>query len=757
MLTCRFTLNRHCAPNQTPLTILLLANLWLANLAFGQSQPNPLRYKFNAGTELEYEFSGSADVDGTANEFSGLAKYKITAIDVSMNLSGRPLDKVRAGQSTSTAFAVTADGYMLTCAHCVLGAESITVKTAEGSLTAAIVDVNKKLDLAVIKVDTKHLPTIALGKDHNVELAQDVRAFGYPLSNVLGSSVKIARGAVSGFLNKQATEIYQIDVAVNPGNSGGPLVDDCGIAVGVVNAKLRGVAISKIGFSVPIAYACQILDKHKIKYRTQNQAKTLSGPDLAKRVTPAVFLVSARHGADGFQTHSNFQIACSGHIDNNDRVRHFLSQAIFDRDGIQLDSHLDKNIPFVFSNVCELPFEWLTPYVVDAWEDTHAISLQLPKKNSRTKHDLFLDHFHRHHMPGDLFDDFPELQPFDDRLLPDLRRGRSETLPGERTLCYQIKGRNQNKIRIERKETLRAIETDNDSPQFEFPNTRQLVFDSKRGLFTECQMEGNIKHVEEGKETNISVTFSFNLVGEKKSLPVIAGKPRNGQPNTANRAHSPVDTTPRKPAVKIRQPKQPDQLLIDFMNKKSLATNDQLLVLNRLKTERFELQEEQRRQLVPLVVSLADSKNRSIHKPAIEALMTLEAQSAVPFLARELEKANRFSRRSWISKLKQTEHQDAATSLCQALESDYSDTTIKQALKEMGQVAELPVLVLLRRQRNDAKACKSLLDILQTIGSTQTHKAIRAWIIDEHWRPNKDTRALVRRLLDVDDDPFDIN
>ena len=103
----------------------------------------------------------------------------------------------------------------------------------------------------------------------------------------------------------------QVDVAVNFGNSGGPLLDDTGSVVGVVNAKLSGQRIAKVGFAVPIDDACKMLDRHQIAYNKDASTKKISGVELAKRVTPAVLFIKAKVGPEASRA-NNYRLSANG-------------------------------------------------------------------------------------------------------------------------------------------------------------------------------------------------------------------------------------------------------------------------------------------------------------------------------------------------------------------------------------------------------------------------------------------------------------
>jgi len=151
------------------------------------------------------------------------------------------------------------DGQILTNAHVVDGAASLTVTLDSGNKTPArILGLDPVLDLALLRVDsTAALPTARLGDSAAVKVGDEVVAIGNPI----GLDQTMTRGIVSG-LNRLLPGIsdepmIQTDAPINPGNSGGPLVDRCGGVVGI-NTLISEDAQS-IGFAVPINAAKSVL------------------------------------------------------------------------------------------------------------------------------------------------------------------------------------------------------------------------------------------------------------------------------------------------------------------------------------------------------------------------------------------------------------------------------------------------------------------------------------------------------------------
>ncbi|MGH7276021.1 MAG: S1C family serine protease [Candidatus Rokuibacteriota bacterium] len=156
-------------------------------------------------------------------------------------------------------FVIERDGQVLTNAHVVDGAASLSVTLDSGTrVPGRIIGLDSLLDLALIRVEaTAPLPVARLGDSSALRVGEEVAAIGNPI----GLEQTMTRGIVSG-LNRllpglAEQPLIQTDAPINPGNSGGPLVDRCGNVIGI-NTFISEEAQS-IGFSVPINSAKAIL------------------------------------------------------------------------------------------------------------------------------------------------------------------------------------------------------------------------------------------------------------------------------------------------------------------------------------------------------------------------------------------------------------------------------------------------------------------------------------------------------------------
>lgn len=162
----------------------------------------------------------------------------------------------RARGGIGSGFLIDEEGHILTNAHVVHGATLIVVSTADGEGTRAeVVGSDPVLDLAVLRVPYWMSPPAALqlGSSAALETGEEVMAIGHSF----GLEQSVTRGIVSG-LNRRLQEsttswlqpLIQTDAAINPGMSGGPLLDSCGKVVGVNSMTL--VEAENVGFSVPV-------------------------------------------------------------------------------------------------------------------------------------------------------------------------------------------------------------------------------------------------------------------------------------------------------------------------------------------------------------------------------------------------------------------------------------------------------------------------------------------------------------------------
>ena len=159
---------------------------------------------------------------------------------------------------------ISSDGYILTCAHVVDGASTITVTIGDKDYTATLVGEDTTSDIAVIKIDADGLTPATVGNSDSLKVGQSVMAVGNPLGELGGT---VTGGMISA-LNRSVTIqgsssvntmfLIQMDASVSPGNSGGGLFNMNGELVGIVNAKSSSSDAEGLGFAIPINDAIKV-------------------------------------------------------------------------------------------------------------------------------------------------------------------------------------------------------------------------------------------------------------------------------------------------------------------------------------------------------------------------------------------------------------------------------------------------------------------------------------------------------------------
>ncbi|MGQ7936575.1 DegQ family serine endoprotease [Paraburkholderia sp. D1E] len=164
--------------------------------------------------------------------------------------------------SLGSGFIVSSDGYILTNAHVVDGANVVTVKlTDKREFKAKVIGADKQSDVAVLKIDASNLPIVKIGDPRQSKVGQWVVAIGSPygFDNTVTSGIISAKSR--SLPNENYTPFIQTDVPVNPGNSGGPLFNLQGEVIGInsmIYSQTGG--FQGLSFAIPINEAIKVKD-----------------------------------------------------------------------------------------------------------------------------------------------------------------------------------------------------------------------------------------------------------------------------------------------------------------------------------------------------------------------------------------------------------------------------------------------------------------------------------------------------------------
>lgn len=177
--------------------------------------------------------------------------------NVTTNIWGQTVSNAVSGSG----FVISSDGYILTNYHVVNGVSNITVFFADGSsYDAVLIGGEEDNDIAVLKIEAADLTPVVLGDSDSVTVGENVYAIGNPLGELtftLTGGLVSAKDRSVTSSDGTVINMLQTDTAINSGNSGGPLFDRYGQAVGIVSAKLSGsngssASVEGLGFAIPV-------------------------------------------------------------------------------------------------------------------------------------------------------------------------------------------------------------------------------------------------------------------------------------------------------------------------------------------------------------------------------------------------------------------------------------------------------------------------------------------------------------------------
>jgi len=165
---------------------------------------------------------------------------------------------------------VSVRGHVLTAAHVVVGATRVAVVTSSGTRAAKILRIDEANDVAILKIDEGAFQPLPVAPSRRVRLGQGVATIGFPNVRIQGFSPKVTRGEISS-LNGAGDDprCWQISAPVQPGNSGGPLLDESGNLIGIIVSKLGAKAAAATGdtpqnvnYAVKSAYVLALLEPY---------------------------------------------------------------------------------------------------------------------------------------------------------------------------------------------------------------------------------------------------------------------------------------------------------------------------------------------------------------------------------------------------------------------------------------------------------------------------------------------------------------
>ena len=207
-------------------------------------------------------------------------------------------DKV-VSASSGTGFAVSSKGHVITNNHVINGCQNVKIHHKGQVINATVVTYDPKNDLALLKGDFRPSTVFPLS-NQKPELLQDIYVAGYPFGRKISTSVKVTKGIISSLtgIGNNFSQI-QIDAALQPGNSGGPILDDRGNVVGVAVAKLDikkilenyGVIPENTNFGIKTNVVRSLLESNNVDLPNPNQRK-ISKSKLGRMISDGTYYLS---------------------------------------------------------------------------------------------------------------------------------------------------------------------------------------------------------------------------------------------------------------------------------------------------------------------------------------------------------------------------------------------------------------------------------------------------------------------------------
>lgn len=194
--------------------------------------------------------------------------------------------------SSGSGFIVGANGEVLTNAHVVNGCSAVRARLpGDADQSATVIALDRKNDLALLKLARHPAARATFRTGSAIRPGDSVVALGYPLAGILASQPNVSVGAISALAGIGDDIRYlQMSAPIQPGNSGGPLLDSSGNVVGIVSLGLDSVALLRdtgqvpenVNFAIKDDIAKRFLDKNNVGYDTTPVGRTLSAADVSE-------------------------------------------------------------------------------------------------------------------------------------------------------------------------------------------------------------------------------------------------------------------------------------------------------------------------------------------------------------------------------------------------------------------------------------------------------------------------------------------
>ena len=241
------------------------------------------------------------------------------------------LGSAAAASMCGSGFVIQQNGYILTNYHVIKNATRITI-TVPGrqTVSARLITTDQEKDLAILQVSLGNLTALPIASSETVQVLDSVTVLGYPLPDELGTALSASDGKVNAVRDgrNSSTRLFQIDANVNPGNSGGPLLNNHGEVVGIVVAKINSLQYAKengslperINFAIPINEAQELLRKVIPNFAPSNRQDVLTDQQVFQSAKGSTVLIVADQDETSSTTYSENE--------DNGRLARFIAKFV---------------------------------------------------------------------------------------------------------------------------------------------------------------------------------------------------------------------------------------------------------------------------------------------------------------------------------------------------------------------------------------------------------------------------------------------
>ena len=209
--------------------------------------------------------------------------------DATLSVAAKRSDYELGGSGTG--FSV-GKKHVVTAYHVVEKCDLVTVVHQSNEILANVVAFDRGNDIALLRLDTAVHGIAKLREDSSLREGEFVATYGYPLHGLLSQNAKITTGVINSLAGiANDSTVFQYDAATQNGNSGGPVLDQAGNLVGIVQSGLAGYVVQNVNFAAKASTVSSFLSANNVKWRSHPKDAQLETPDIASKAAQFTVLV----------------------------------------------------------------------------------------------------------------------------------------------------------------------------------------------------------------------------------------------------------------------------------------------------------------------------------------------------------------------------------------------------------------------------------------------------------------------------------